>query len=191
MKKNDVHSSPINIGSSNKFGDGNVIGHSNEVIINQGNNVTYEGDKENNFVLQIISPFLIKKYGRKNVGIAGFISFISSLITISTWFNSSSGNNFFPFLPSIDILSSRWILYLGFGLLVIGILLISVLAYHSATRCENCKKEFAYDEIRDPKIEQIKTLEGTRIKTTRYYKCKFCGHEDTAVSKRTVEDSPN
>ena len=189
MKKNSAKSSSISIGSSNKFGDGNVIGHNNEVIINQDNNVTYEGDKENNFILQIISPVLIRKYGKKNVGITGFISFISGLITISTWFNSLSENNLFPFLPSIDTFSSQMVLYLGLILVVIGILLFSVITYHSANQCKKCKEEFAYDENRDPTIEEVKTVDGTKIKTTRYYKCKFCGYEETAVIKRTVENS--
>lgn len=190
MKRNITKSSSINIGNGNKLGDGNVIGHDNEVIINQGNNVTYEGDKEQNFILKTISPFLIRKYGKKNVGITGFISIIFGLLTDLTWFNSSSGNNLFSFLPSIDTFSSQWVLYIGLIFTGIGAVLFSVFTYHSANQCKKCEKEFAYDEINDPKIEEVKTVNGTKIKTTRYYRCKFCGYED-AVIKKTVVNSEN
>lgn len=189
LKKNKEYSSSINVGSNNKFGNGNVIGNNNEIVINQGNSVTYEGDKENTFILEIIAPFLIKKYGKQNVGIVGLISLVSGFITIMVWMNSASANKLYTFLPDIETLNPQWVLYLSISLLILGLLLLSVLTYHSNTQCKKCKKEFAYDESKDPKIEEVKTSRGTRVKTTRYYQCKFCGHEDTAVSKENLEKS--
>jgi hypothetical protein len=191
----DKSSSSTNIGDNNQIGDGNVIGSGNVVgngnIINQGNNVTYEGEKEDVAFFQKNAPRLIRKYGREKLGIVEFVSFIAGIITIATWFNSSSGDKLVPYFPSIAILNSPYVLIFGCILILIGAIILGVLNYHSVTRCKECKKDFAYIEFKNPKVEEIKTSKGTRISTTRYYKCKFCGHENTTSNTVIEEDDKN
>ncbi len=187
MGKKDVPSS-TEVGSNNNFGNGTVIGNNNDVVINQDNSATYDGDKENTFILELISPFLIKKYGKTKIGIGSIISFISGLITIGLWLNSSSNNELYEFLPSSDVFISQWFFYFGIVLIIVGGLFFAVLNYHSNTKCENCKKEFAYRETKDPKVEEVNTSQGTRVNTTRYYKCKFCDHESTPVNRVLLEN---
>ena len=190
MKSNNSKTFSIETGSNNKFGNGTVIGNNNEVTINQNNatSVTYEGDTENVFVLKIISPFLIKRYGKKNIGIVSLISLISGLITIFSWINSRVTVQSIPYVPVFSFSNSNGFLYFGIFLLFFGALLVSILFYHRNTKCKKCKKEFAYEEYKDPLVEEIKTSDGTRKTTTRSYKCKFCGHEDIRKDTEILED---
>ncbi len=175
------------IGDSTTIGNGNVIGHNIEgVTIIQGNTVTYEGDKEKNIFTQKYAPVLIKKYGRQNIGLVGIVSFLSGIITIFTGIISVTKSNIIPFIPHIDILNPYWMV-VSFFLIIIGAWFLNVRSYYDMSQCKECKQEFAYIESREPKIKEDKILEGTRIKITRYYKCKYCGHEDMRVVKKTVQ----
>lgn len=189
MRNDNSLKSSTQIGSNNTFGNGTVIGNNNEVIINQNNNtVSYQGDKENVFIFEKISPILMKKYGRKKIGVFGFISLISGLITIFTWLNSISTFKIFPFLSDFELLHSKLFFYLGILLFFIGAILLSVLSYHESAKCKNCGKEYAYKEYKDPYVQETKTSKGVRRITTRYYICKFCGYEDSIKSKETIPD---
>lgn len=171
------------IDSNNKFGNGTVIGNNNKVIINQNSNtVEYQGDKKNFFVLKRISPFLINKYGEKNIRISGLISLISSLITIFSWFGV------FPFMSQFEVIHSSLFFYFGIFLFFAALLLLGTASYYKSRICNKCNREFAYEEYKDPSVQEIKTSQGVRRMTTRYYKCKFCGNEDIKDIKETVEN---
>lgn len=183
MQEEKSLNSPIKIDSSNKFGNGTVIGHDNKVIINQnGNTVEYHGDKENVFIHKRVSPLLIKKYGEKNIGILGLISFISSLITILSWLGV------FPFVSSFEVIHSRLVLYIGVFLFIVAVSLLGISSYYKSRICKKCNREFAYEEYKDPSVQETRTSKGVRRITTRYYKCKFCGNEDVKNIKETIEN---
>mgnify|MGYP001264868801 CR=1 FL=1 len=182
MQEEKSLNSSIKIDSSNKFGNGTVIGHNNKVTINQNNTVEYQGDKEDSFVLKRVSPYLIKKYGEKNIRFSGLISLTSGLITILSWFG------IFPFVSNFKFIHSSFFFYLGMFLFLVASLLLGISSYYESRKCKRCNREFAYEEYKDPSIQEIKTSKGVRRMTTRYYKCKFCGNEDTKNIKETVDN---
>ena len=186
LKPNEYEKSNINIGNNNKI-EGDVVGGDNykpggDFIIGDKNigmgSKTYKVSKQNVFIEKIIAPYLIKKYGTKKVGIIGAISIIASLITLLTWLNSTSIGKIISYLPAFPENVSYWVFGFGFILLLVGLLLLSAIQYHSSTKCENpeCGEDFAYEEIEYPVRHDTDTKEGTWRTVTRTYKCKYCGY---------------
>lgn len=183
MQEEKSHNFSTKIDSNNKFGNGTVIGNNNKVTINQNSNtVEYQGDKKNSFVFKRISPFLIDKYGEKNIRISGLISLISSLITIFSWLGV------FPFISQFEVIHSSLFFYFGISLFLAAFLLLGTASYYKSRLCKKCNREFAYEEYKDPSVQEIKTSKGVRRITTRYYRCKFCGNEDIKDIKETIEN---
>ena len=187
MKDNFIES-PIKIGNNN---EGNAVGNHNSVIINKQNNssVSYEGDKEDVFFLNKISPTIIRKYGEKKLSVINVLSFIASIITTGLWINSFSATKKIPIIPQITAIESEWFLYSSVFLFAVSILLFRIISHQIKTTCKNCKKEFAYYECHDPLIEEIKTSKGIRKTIHRYYECKFCGDVHQTKIKEFVSET--
>jgi tetratricopeptide (TPR) repeat protein/DNA-directed RNA polymerase subunit RPC12/RpoP len=181
----ELESLNINIGDNNKIG-GDVVGGDNyklggDFIVGDKNigmcSKTYRVGKQNVFIEKLIAPPLIKKYGRKKVGIIGAISIIAGLITVLTWLNSTPIGKIISYLPAFPESVSYWVLGFGFILLLIGSILLMVINYYSSTKCAKCGKDFAYEESEYPVRHDTDTKEGTWRTVTSTYKCKYCGHE--------------
>ncbi len=211
------YNSSINIGSDNKnesskntdntinldktaIGSKNtVLGDNNKVSINENPNVNhYKGFRKNLGIIPIVSPVVIRKLGRKNTRIVATVSFIisvtSGLITIISWMSSlnfSDTSSFHKFVLAYFSLLFPLFLYSSIILFALYYLFIRIYRYHSNTTCEECKKEFAYEELEEPDIEEIKTADGFIRTTKRHYTCAFCGDKITKTRKREILNDEN
>lgn len=52
--------------------------------------------------------------------------------------------------------------------------------------CRACGKNAACEEFKRPDIKEIKKKFWVGVTTTRYYRCKHCGHEDIEVEKQLI-----
>ncbi|WP_440948670.1 hypothetical protein ACSAZL_10805 [Methanosarcina sp. T3] len=106
-----------------------------------------------------ISPYLISRYGEPNLLFFLIISF---------------GVGIALFLIGSE-LQSRFIFFLGIPFLLFASIFYEARAYYLSRICKKCGREFAYLKTKKPMIaddwSQI-------IKIIRYYRCKYCGHED-------------
>ncbi len=201
-KKQNKYGKPnIKIGNENTFeGDfvgGDIYKAGGDIVkgdkIISSESKVYEVNKENVIVEKIVAPYLIKRYGKNKVSFVGAISLISGLITIITAINSMFSVKIYSFLPAAPKSISNWMLFFGFILVLVGSLFLSVLTYHSSTKCKKCKKDFAYEEIKNPIRQDTETEEGTWRTITKTYECKYCGDVDTRKSdpyliKKTQEN---
>lgn len=78
------------------------------------------------------------------------------------------------------------ILLVGFVLVIIGLSLMALVGYKHESRCPKCKRNYAMEEYKNPNVREVDTSEGTRRTTTRFLKCKYCGHEDTITEKKLI-----
>lgn len=188
MKEN----SSIKVGDENEFGDGVIVGNhnNNHITINKQNNssVSYEGNRENVYFLNKISPLLIQRFGNSNLKLVSIISILASMLTISTWINSINSEKVIPFIPQITSIKPEWLMYVGIFLFVLFSFTAKVVSHHTDTKCKKCKKEFAYDEYKAPSVEEFETSKGTRIHTTRYYECKYCGDQKQSKIKKIIQN---
>jgi DNA-directed RNA polymerase subunit RPC12/RpoP len=44
-------------------------------------------------------------------------------------------------------------------------------------KCDRCLRDFAYKEIVEPDILEVSTPEDYKVIITKYFKCRYCGHE--------------
>lgn len=190
LKKSKLIDSSIKIGSNNEFDGDTAIGHNVNIIKNvniSDNSVNYKTTKENVFIFQK-AYFLINKYGEKNIGIIGLINLSASMITMLVWINSNFPNGVIsPYLPVVSDKVATLLLFLWIGLLLIGSFFIGLVQYSTSSKCENCKKKQAYEEI-NSNIREINTSEGLRKITSRDYKCMSCGHEVTRESNELIRE---
>ncbi|MDD3041964.1 MAG: hypothetical protein PHW56_03340 [Methanosarcinaceae archaeon] len=68
---------------------------------------------------------------------------------------------------------------LSYVFLIGGGFLKRMTDYYRARKCKKCGKEFAYLEARSPEVEEYG--HDSRVETTSYYRCRFCGHEYVEV----------
>ena len=104
MSKNK---STINIGSHNKKDSSKninnqyklektTVGNDNNIVYGENQNIVkYKGFTKDVSFTSKLSPYVIKKIGKKNVKIAGLISFFASFITIYLWASSIRFNEHF------------------------------------------------------------------------------------------------
>lgn len=136
---------------------------------------TYEGGFKKDFFLKESAPGLVWIFGdtffllvERVPFFLTVVSFLSSLI-------------FFDFIEICE--GSEWISSL-IGL-VISVIMIGeiegyfygVVDYSRDTKCEKCGEKFAYEEFRKPIIKEVSTPVNYSIEVTRYWRCKYCGHE--------------
>lgn len=190
LKNSKLIDSSIKIGSNNEFDGDTTIGHNVNIVKNinvSDNSVNYKTTKENVFIFQK-AYFLIDRYGEKNIRIVGLINLSASIITMLVWINSIFSNEVTsPYLPVVSDKVATLLLFLWIGLLLIGLFFIALVQYSTSSKCENCKKKQAYEEI-NSNIREINTSEGLRKITSRDYKCIFCGHEVTRESNELIRE---
>ena len=136
--------------------------------------IEYSDDFKYNPKIMKKAPGLINKYGEKELDKRAGLYAISVLFAL-----------YLIFLPCI-LFGKDFGLFLGFLLTIVVVTRLVILSeeytdtvkYYRDSRCKKCGKDFALEEFREPKIEEISTVENYTITVTRYWKCKFCGFED-------------
>lgn len=53
--------------------------------------------------------------------------------------------------------------------------------YYNISKCKECGRDFAYEEIKKPLIKKVSTYENYEKTETRYFKCKYCKNEDLKI----------
>jgi hypothetical protein len=190
LPKKKVDDSSVTIGDGNTFQGDNTFGANSTIIKDSNVSIksekrVYKAPKKDTTILNVVAPYLVTNYSRKQIGIVSIVSFIAGLFTIATGIKSllppitNSKFTIWPFdmIPSIPNYGTL-ILIVGFVLLFVFILLISVVNYQNITRCDNCERDFGYEEIGSPKEIETPTRFGFNVETIHNFQCKFCGHKD-------------
>lgn len=187
MKNRGYSDSPINIGDDNRFEGDTVIGHGSQIIkdsVYYDDSKRYETNIQDITIVEGTAQFFIGHFGRRNTSIGGIISIISGFLTIisglKSLFSTTENNPYNIFILTIFPSSETHggiILLIGFFLFVFGLLLIGILQYQDDTKCGNCGRDFAYQEIERPFVIEKEISEGIHKTTFRTYKCRFCGYK--------------
>lgn len=144
--------------------------------------ITYEGDIRDNFFIEKSSIFLINFLGERKVKYIGLITTIVGIIDVIAWVVSITND----IIPMTYNKYTFYVVGFGFLLVIFGLLFLKLLTYKIERKCPKCNKDYAMEEYRDPDVKEVETSEGLRKKTTRYYKCKYCGNEDTIIEKDLI-----
>ncbi|MCQ1536425.1 hypothetical protein FTO70_12220 [Methanosarcina sp. KYL-1] len=76
---------------------------------------------------------------------------------------------------------STWIIVPGFLLLAISAALFTLEDFYRSRKCRKCGREFAYVPAKEPDIVRW----NFNIMETRYYRCRYCGHECVEVKENS------
>ncbi len=144
--------------------------------------IRYEGDTRDTFFIEKFSIFFINRLGERKVKYIGIISTIIGIIDVIAWIVSITNN----IIPMTYNKYTFYVVGFGFLLFIFGLLFLKMHTYKIESKCPKCSRDYAMEEYKDPKVEDIDTREGTRRTTTRYYKCKYCGHEEEDVDKELI-----
>lgn len=123
------------------------------------------------------APFLINTLGVNILDILGNICstiFLLMLIVIFLWLEG---------IILKDIGTWRFFSYIAilFVFLMVCADISTAADYYKNSKCRKCERNYACAEFKEPVFKKISTdyrFENTEI---RYWKCKFCGHEDVRV----------
>lgn len=141
--------------------------------------IRYEGDTRDTFVIEKFSIFFINRLGERKVKYIGIISTIIGIIDVIGWILSITNN----IIPMTYNKYTFYVVGFGFLLFIFGLLFLKMHTYKVESKCPKCKKDYAMEEYKDPEVKEVDASKGTRIATTRFYKCKYCGYEDTVIEK--------
>ncbi|MHC1754686.1 MAG: hypothetical protein AB9861_04520 [Methanosarcina sp.] len=139
---------------SNKIKVGNInaktvaIGPNAKIVNNEGNYIKIENDNSSFKCQNIVcdpefkeegffptkNPPLFSKFMGIKLGIGGAVSFISGLITISSWFYSLINHSDPSYIHKFVIAHSSSIFFLGIILLTAGLWLLRMYSDHSHTK---------------------------------------------------------
>jgi hypothetical protein len=144
--------------------------------------IRYEGDIKDTFFIEKFSIFFINRLGERKVKNIGIISTIIGIIDIIAWILSIS----YEVIPITLNKYSPYVVGVGFLLVIFGLFFLKIYKYKRISKCSKCNKEYAMEEYKDPDVKEVDTSEGTRRTTTRFYKCKYCGYEETDVDKELI-----
>jgi|CZCB01.1.fsa_nt_gi DNA-directed RNA polymerase subunit RPC12/RpoP len=181
--------------------EGSVLGDHSQLIDKSqhhthisGNYCNYEGRTEDSnpsayiitYILKKLSSFLISHFGElksKLLGvfiiILGLFGAINTIIsTYNAGFSTTSSSEF-----------NLWFIQMGIIYLLVctGFVILLSISTNNHTKCEKCGQSFAYKERKRPLVEEKNCSDGIRQKTTRYYKCQYCGHEREMPYNRLIK----
>lgn len=149
---------------------------------NVTDSATYNGDVRNIFLLEKSSIFFINLLGEKKVKYIGLLSTILGIIDVIGWIVSITNR----IIPMTYNGYTFYVVGLGIILIIIGIIFLKMHSYKIQSKCSKCNKDYSMQEFKDPNVKEVETSEGVRKTTTRFYKCKYCGYEDTDVEKELI-----
>lgn len=154
---------------------------------------TFEGRKENENIIwniftafiEKLAPFFISRFGETKTTILGFSISILGVLFCSypVLFND---NNLSIILDNTGQ-KFEFTFVFGYALVIIAVIILSIGLISDHTKCKKCNKGFGYKEIKRPLIEETRCSKGIIQKTTRYYKCQYCGDEKIVSSKRIIK----
>ena len=144
--------------------------------------IRYEGDTKDTFIIEKFSIFFINRLGERKVKYIGIISTIIGIIDVIGWIVSITNN----IIPMTYNKYTSYVVGFGFLLFLFGLLFLKMHTYKIESKCPKCNKDYAMEEYKDPDVKEVDTSEGTRRTTTRFYKCKDCGFEETDVEKELI-----
>jgi len=140
--------------------------------------ITYAGEIYD-FFLKSKAPYLIERYGEKKIqnaqrvsGVLFPLSFL--LFVFSLWFGWIMGEFFTKYCLHLMVTFVSGIFIFAF----LEGQLCKVNELCRNTRCNNCGRDFAYEESQKPLIKEVSTQDRYEITRTRYWKCKYCANED-------------
>jgi hypothetical protein len=115
------------------------------------------------------APRLINRFGLKKISTVRKISIILAMTSFIL-------SLFYLFQ---EFWSLAVIMFLA-GMIFISICedLTEVKNYYIISKCKNCGRDFAYEEIKKPLIKKVSTYDSYEETETRYFKCKYCNDED-------------
>ncbi|HII01966.1 TPA: hypothetical protein HA351_10080 [Methanosarcinaceae archaeon] len=128
--------------------------------------VTYKGEPKKLGRLETVAIESIKYLG---CWISGLLYLFLGLIFFIIGYHSKSN-----FLQCLSLL--------GMFFFILALEVSNSVSYFKSRKCKNCGREFAYDEIGEPEITEISTLEDYSVKVYRCYKCRYCGYDDVVES---------
>lgn len=127
----------------------------------------YTGDKKRPLISNAFGSKMVKKYGIDNILFAGILVGIVSILIFLIYVHTSFLPLFFIFAAGMSI--------------VLAVVMFDY--YYVVSKCEECGLEFAYEEICDPFITDVRVFDGFETYTKRTYRCIKCGHTKTKVTK--------
>jgi len=157
------------------------------------NEVVYKGDRSDNSIIEFLCKNVLERLGVKKTIISGaifsLVGVFGFLTSINSIFVNSGSTKLFSYLPRLPLPSTMAsdALAVFIVLAVIGITLLGLYEYRKTTTCPKCGRFYALKEYQDPIVKEVGVRDGTRVYTTRYYKCSSCGKEVTRESQELIE----
>lgn len=138
--------------------------------------IEYKGKTKGRRFLKLV-PF-INTFGETAVKIIGQVYFIIGFILmyISIFY--------YKFINPVTILLLCFVFIV---LIESGTSLPFLEEYVRATKCKNCSREYAYEEIEDPDVKEVSTEDSYTVSITRHWKCKYCGYIDSSESPENIK----
>ncbi len=136
----------------------------------------WEGEPTHPIPLEAEANYVIKSTGGNDRIISMYSQVFAILFFILSFFMAFA-------VPVFEFSGNKWLAALAMiGMLICLFLAFNLPAtfeYHQDRKCRKCGKYLACEEYKRPEIKEISTPYEYTITETRYYKCKFCGHETT------------
>jgi hypothetical protein len=195
-KKNDrpVNDSSVNIGNGNTFrdaaiGEGATLIKDSHIVVDE-NSKSYEVAPFNASLIEFIAKILINKLGEKGTLVVDIISLLGVLLGIPIGINSflpiydSSKSSFGEVLPQFPQYAMV-IFVIGIISLFLFCITTASLRYYRSSRCENCNRDFAYQEYKPRTRRDVDTVDAVHRVEKIFLKCRYCGYK--TVEKRFFE----
>jgi hypothetical protein len=188
---NSKHIERIDIGDNSQYYE-NYINNSQNIY--SENYSKYEGRKENDNIfwniftafIEKLAPLFISRFDESKTILLGFSVAILGFLISSSPFLFFSDNNL-SIIPDDAGYKLEFTFLFGYFLVIIAALILSIVLIGNHTKCKKCNKDFGYKEVKRPLIEETRCSDGIRKKTTRYYKCQYCGDEKNVPMERTIK----
>lgn len=141
--------------------------------------VTYNVDRTDTDLIERFSMFLMKTLGGRNTILSAIASGGLGLLALLSGIYRS---------PSFLASHSQSLMYLAFGLILVGVALWAAVQYRHESRCAKCNAFYAMKEVGEPTEREVPVRGGVRRTTTRFFQCSMCSNEMTKKSNHFIED---
>ncbi len=147
----------------NVSGSGNTF---NQTNVASDNSVTYPISKQDNYLGEMLSNWVLTILGERNTLITAIVGLVLAF------------GSFLNYLYDVIAFISKEIsMGVGIVTLFIGLFMLVVLQFKDKSHCNKCGKDWALIETGEPYAKEVKAHDGVHIQEFRKYKCQFCGNE--------------
>lgn len=156
--------------------------------------VVYRGDRSDDFITEFLCKNVLERLGVVKTIISGaaflLIGAFGFLTSLNSIFVIPGGIKVFSYLPQLPSSMASNALVVSLVLAVVGITLLGLYEYKKSTTCPKCGQFYALKEYKNPLVKEVNVRDGTRVYTTRYYKCSNpkCGKEITREFQKLIEN---